>query len=200
MLRLSDQEELRCAHLLALNPTPKEERLLLRRRKRWHTWLRRTWHVFSVVVVAFALFFPLIVWIQINKKLDHQNKMDAIQASTQARGKSSFTIPANKFLQIFALNSSEESRLSDYYLDLQLRKADSLGLLSNERVGFRYEVSAVPYGVFGKRLCVSRLELITSECGCEDSTLFKTNLQIDSTGNQVNVVSSQKVALTDIHP
>lgn len=181
--------------------TSKEERLILRRRKTWHKVLRRVWYVLSGLVIFALIFFPTIVVLQAKKRMAYQNSVEAIQEVKRAGGGYTFIIPANQYTRLNVEASSEEARLVADQVAVFLAKCDSLGLGYDKRVGMQLDVAVVPCGLFGRRLCASRLKLYSSFCGCDtDSLLDETVLRLDSTGTNADVISSQKVALASIQP
>ncbi|MFA5052353.1 MAG: hypothetical protein WC544_04840 [Patescibacteria group bacterium] len=181
--------------------TDGERRLILRGRKRWYRWLRRGWHTLSVLLVSLAVLMPAIVWVQINKKLDYQNSVEAIQAVARTGNQPTFFIPANRYAQSFTAISTEEARLAADYVDIFMSKSDSLGLTADKRLGMRLEVTVVPCGLFGQRHSAGQLKLYSSYCGCDtDSLTDETVLQIDSSGTKANVISSRTVTLVSIQP
>ncbi|MFH2050512.1 MAG: hypothetical protein ABIJ12_13835 [bacterium] len=159
------------------------------------------WHAFSVFLVIIAVFMPVIIAYQAHKKLEYQNSVEAIQAVASKGSQPTFFISANQYTHRFIVNSTEEARLVSDYVEISISKADSLGLTADKRLGLQLEISAVPCGLFGKRHVAVKLKLYSSYCGCDtDSLIDETVLQINESGMEATVISSNKVALADIQP
>lgn len=184
-----------------LQLTDKEVRLILRRRTTWHKVLRRTWYAVSVLVVSFVLFVTAFMFLAAQKKLAYQNSIEAIQAVARTGTRPTFFIPAGQFAQNFVMNSTEESRLAAHYVDMFMKKSDSLGLTADKRLGMHLDITVAPCGLFGQRHSAGTMELFTSNCGCDTySSVDKTVMHLDSTGVNVSVAASQQVTLANIQP
>lgn len=178
----------------------KEECLVLRRRKRWHKVLRRGGYIVLSVIVVVCLIVMVVLIRQISKKMAYQKNIRAIQLTAQTGGSSVFAIPANGGDEYFEDIKSLEARTAASYIELCLKKLDSLKLTADKRVGFEFSVTVVPYGVLGERLLTGRMIVYTSFCECEEDSLNQIVLQINSTEKNADVVSSQMVALASIQP
>jgi len=137
---------------------------------------------------------------QISKKMAYQQNIRAIQLMAQTGGSSVFAIPANGGDEFSEEIKSLEARKSAIYIELCLKKLDSLKITADKRVGFEFNVMVVPYGVLGERLFTSHMTVYTSFCECEEDSLYQIVLQIDPTEKNADVVSSQMVTLASIQP
>lgn len=181
--------------------TPSEVRLILRRHKTWHKLMRRIWYVLSGLALLAIIFVPTIMYLQAQKMLAYQNSIAAIQAVARTGTQPTFFIPADQYAQRFITTSTEEARLAADYVNIFMKKSDSFGLTADKRLGMRLEITVVPTGLFGRRHSAGQMMLYSSDCGCDtDSLIDETVLQIDSSGTNANVISSQKVPLATIQP
>lgn len=185
-----------------IDVSAREKRLILRRRATWHNVLRWSWYTLSALVVVIVLFVTAFVFLGAQKKLAYQNSLEAIQAVARSGTQPTFFIPAGQYAQQPMSALTEEAHLASYYIEKVMHTCDSLQLTADKRIGFRFEIVAVPCGLFGKRHVGVRACVYSSSCGCDtDSLIDATDLVLDSVGTNVVVSSSQrKVATAGIQP